>query len=80
MEIKGLKFFKILLKSSHETLGIEQFICVAMCSERAIGLTKMQAEKNGWEDYDVDQVICLGDLDILDLQYFGECEVAKCQS
>jgi len=39
----------------------------------------MHAEKNGWKEFDVDQVTCLGDLDILDLQYFGECEVSKCQ-
>jgi len=79
MEIKGLKVFSVFLKDTHDVNKTKKFFCVAMCTDRAIGLTKMHAEKNGWKEFDVDQVTCLGDLDILDLQYFGECEVSKCQ-
>ena len=94
MEIKGLKVFSVFLKDIHDVNKIRKFLCVAMCTERAIGLTKKHAETSGWIDFEVDQVTCLGDLDMLDLQYFGapilqkdskmgtlgECEVAKCQS
>jgi hypothetical protein len=79
MDIKGLKVFRIFLKDAHDTNKIEQYLCVAMCTERAIGLTKMHAEANGWKDFEVDQAMCLGELAILDLQYYGECEVAKCR-
>lgn len=80
MEIKGLKVFRIILKEKNETNKIDQFLCVSMCTERAIGLTKVYAETSGWKDFEVNQAICLGDLNILDNQLFGECEVSKCQS
>ena len=80
MDIKGLKVFRIFLKDKHDTNKVEQYLCVAMCTERAMGLTRNHAETSGWNDFEVDQVTCVGELDILDFQFFRECEVAKCQS
>jgi len=78
MEIKGVKVFSVFLKDMHDRNIMKKFICVSICTERAIGLTKKHVESNGWKDYEVDQVTCIGDLDILDLQYFVECE--RCQN
>jgi hypothetical protein len=80
METKGLKVYSVFLKDSLDENKSKRFTCIAMCTERAIGLTRKHVESSGWKQFDVDQITCLGDVDIMDLQFFGECEVAKCQS
>jgi len=79
MDSECMKVYSVWVKGLHKEKLQQKIICVAMCAEQAIKMTESIAVEYGWSEVEIDQLTCLGDIDIFPWDGQKESEVEPCQ-
>ena len=79
MDNCDLKVYSAWVKGQHKEKLQQKIICVALCAEQAIKMAESVAGDYGWSNVEVDQLTCLGDIDMFPWSNEYESEVEQCQ-
>jgi len=80
MDTCDLKVYSVWINGLHKEKLQQRIICVAICAEQAIKMAESIAEEYGWSNVEIDQLTCIGEVDIFPWSNEQESEVEQCQS